>query len=248
MELDQLIEEAVADGSKEAALFHLLLDATLYVHAPKKHTGARLSLVQFKTPQGVMAIPVFTDLKKAEFAGRGNVRIVPLHARQLFSASLGANIVINPNDAWCILYPEEIRALLEGKTLGRKPEDIEAKEDLQLRPAQTPSAELIKLIEESLAPIETAQDAWLTEADDDERPSSTRYVLVVAAERPSYERIARSLTLAISNSGRSFEKTVDITFIEPGELQQAWLEDNSSCLIYRRLWLKASRTGVYGNA
>lgn len=248
MELDQLIEEAVADGSKEAALFHLLLNATLYVHAPKMPTGPRLSLVQFKTPQGVMAIPVFTDIKKAEFAGRGNVRIIPIHARKLFSASLGANIVINPNDAWCILYPEEIRALLAGRTLGRKPEDIETTKDIQLRPAQNPSAELVKLIEESLAPIETAQDAWLTEADDDERPSSSRYIVVVAAEQPSYERIARSLTLALSNSGMSFEKTVDITFIEPGDAQKAWLEDNSSCLIYRRLWMNASRSEVYGNA
>lgn len=248
MELDQLIEEAVADSSKEAALFQLLLDATLYVHAPKKPTGPRLSLVQFKMPQGVMAIPVFTDTKKAEFAGRGNVRIIPIHARQLFSATLGANIVINPNDAWCILYPEEVRALLAGRALGRTPEDIETLKDIQLRPAIDPCAELVKLIEESLAPIETAQDAWLTEADDDERPSATRYVVVVAAERPSHERIARSLTLALSNSGRSLEKTVDITFVEPGDAQQAWLDDNSTCLIYRRLWMKASHSGVYGNA
>lgn len=195
-----------------------------------------------------MAIPVFTDIKKAEFAGRGNVRIIPIHARQLLSATLGANIVINPNDAWCILYPEEIRTLLAGRTLGRKPDNIDTTKDIQLRPAQNPSAELIKLIEGALAPIETAQDAWLTEADDDERPSSTRYVVVVAAERPSCERIARSLTLALSSSGRSFEKTVDITFIEPGDVQKSWLEDNSTCLIYRRLWMKASRSGVYGNA
>ena len=248
MELDQLIQEAVVDGSKEAALFQLLLNATLYVHAPKRPTGPRLSLVQFKTPQGVMAIPVFTDIKKAEFAGRGKVRIIPIHARPLLSATVGANIVINPNDAWCILYPEEIRTLLAGQTLGRKPEDIETTKDIQLRPAQSPSAELVKLIEEALAPIETAQDAWLTEADDDERPSSTRYVVVVAAERPSYERIARSLTLALANSGKTIEKTVDITFIEPGHAQNAWLAEDSESLIYRRIWLTATRSGVTGNA
>lgn len=248
MDIDSLIEEAVVDSSKESALFRLLLNSNLYVHAPKNPTGTRLCLVQFKTPQNVIAIPAFTDMKKAEFAGRGNVRIIKIHARHLFSATLGANIVINPNDAWCILYPEEIRALLAGKTLGRKPEDIETTKDVQLRPAQNPSAELVRIIEESLASIETAQDAWLTEAEDDDRPSSTRYVVVVAAEQPNHERIARSLTLALSNSGQSIDKIVDITFIQPGEVQKAWLEDNADSLIYRRSWLPSIRSGIFGSA
>ena len=72
--------------------------------------------------------------------------------------------------------------------------------------------------------------------------------MVVAAERPSYERIARSLTLALANSGKTIEKTVDITFIEPGHAQNAWLAEDSESLIYRRIWLTATRSGVTGNA
>lgn len=248
MQLDKLIEDSIADTSKEAELFALLLEATLYVHAPKKPKSARLSVVQFKTPQGVLAIPVFTDKQKAEFAGRGNVRIVAIQGRRLFAATIGANFVINPNDAWCILYPEEISALLEGRTLGRKPENVEIKGEAKLRPAKDPSTAFLDLIANSLAATEPALDAWLTETDDDEGISATKYVVVVAAESPHHERIARSLTLALSDFGESLGKVVDITFIEPGDTHDAWLTGNSSCLIYRRSWLPSIRSGIHGNA
>jgi hypothetical protein len=248
MKLDQLIENALVDTSKEAELFAFLLETTLYVHAPMKPKSAKLSVVQFTTPQGVLAIPVFTDEQKAEFAGRGNVRTVAIQGRRLFAATLGANVVINPNDAWCILYPEEIRALLEGKILGRKPENVEINNEVKLRPANSPSAAFIDLLANSLASTEHALDGWLTEADDDERVSAIKYVVVIAAALPHHERIARSLTLALSDFGESLGRVVVITFIEPGATHDAWLTGNSSCLIYRRSWLPSVRSGIYGNA
>lgn len=131
--------------------------------------------------------------------------------------------------------------------LGRKPESIDITKDLKLRPAKDPSAAFLELIARSLASIEPALDACLTETDDDERVSTTKYV-VVAAESPHHERIARSLTLALSDFGKPLGKIVDITFIEPGDTHNAWLESNSDCLIYRRLWLPSIRSGIYGNA
>ena len=248
MRLDKLIADSIADTSKEAELFALLLEATLYVHAPKKPNSERLSVVQFTTPQGVLAIPVFTDREKAEIAGRGNVRIVAIQGRRLFVATSGANIVINPNDAWCILYPEEISALLEGRILGRNPESVEINNEVRLRPAKEPSAAFLDLIANSLASTEPALDAWLTETDDEERILATKYVVVVAAEALHHERIARSLALALSEVGESLGKVVDITFIEPGAAHDAWLKDSSDCLIYSRSWLPSLRSGIHGNA
>lgn len=248
MNLDKLIEAAVEDPSRESEVFAFLLDATLYVHAPKKRAGVNLSVVQFKTPQGIFAIPVFTDQKKAAFAGQGNVQVVALQGRQLFTATLGATVVINPNDSWCILYPEEIRALLEGRQLGRTPEAIEARKGSKLQPTREPCIELLKLLVDSLASIEHALDAWLTEAVDDDGSAIARYVVVVAAESPHHERIARSVTLALSGLGKPVDKIVDIAFIEPGEVHEAWLEGNPDCLIYRRSWLPGIRSGLFGNA
>lgn len=248
MELDQLISKAIDDPSKEPELFARLLNATLFVHAPKKTTGAKLSVVKFKTPQGILAIPVFTDREKAEFAGRGNVRILPVQGRLLLSATPGETVVINPNDSWCILYPEEIQAILKGQALGRNPGSIEMPKGLKLRSAKNPEPAFLEILVVSLGSVEHALDAWLTEATDVTGQSASGYVVVVAAESPHHERIARSLTLALVEFGRSLERTVDITFVEPGDVHNAWLAGHADCLIYRRAWLAGLNSGIHGNA
>lgn len=162
MDLDQLIAKAVEDPSNEPELFDRTLQATFYAHAPKKPTGMKLSLVQFRTPHGIMAIPIFTDRPKAELAGRGNVRIISLQGTQLLSATIGATVVINPNDNWCILYPEEIRALLRGHGIGRNPANLTPSAPLELRPSRDSDPQLTEAIVTSLSSIEHALDAWLT--------------------------------------------------------------------------------------
>lgn len=248
MDLDELIAKAVEDPSNEPELFSRIVEATLYVHAPKRPTGINLSLVQFRTPQGVMAIPVFTDRRKAEFAGRGNVRIISIRGRQLLSATSGATVVINPNDNWCILYPEEIRALLRGNRLGRNPENIATPVALDLRRSIEPDTHLIDTIVAALSSIEHALDAWLTEADDENGRTISRYVVVVAAEAAHHERIARSLTLSLHDIGQSLERIVDVTFIEPGAKHTEWLNEKGDSLIYRRKWLPGITSGIRGNA
>lgn len=248
MKLDQLISRAVDDPSKEPELFARLLEATLFVHAPKKTTGPKLSVVKFKTPQGILAIPVFTDREKADFAGRGNVQIVPIQGRLLLSATPGETVAINPNDSWCILYPEEIQAILQGQPLGRNPESIEMPKGLKLRPVKSPEPAFLEILVASLGPVESALDAWLTEATDVAGEFASGYVVVVAAESPHHERIARSLTLALVDFGRSLGRTVDITFVEPGDVHNAWLAGNSNCLVYRRAWLPGFNSGIHGNA
>lgn len=248
MELDQLISKAIDDPAKEPELFARLLEATLFVHAPKKPTGPKPTVVKFKTPQGILAIPVFTDREKAEFAGRGNVRIVPIQGRLLLSATPGETVVINPNDSWCILYPEEIQAILQGHTLGKIPESIEMPKGLKLRPVKTPEPAFLEILVASLGSIEPAIDAWLAEATDETGEPASGFVVVVAAEAPHHERIARSLTLALVDFGRSLQRTVDITFVEPGDVHNAWLAGNSDCLIYRRAWLPGQKSGIHGNA
>lgn len=231
--LDQLIARAVDDPSLEDVLFARLLGTTLYVHSPKPPTGPKLSLIQFTTPQGVMAIPVFTDRRKSEFAGRGNVRTVPIQGRQLLYATQGATIVVNPNDNWCILYPEEIQLLLQGKPLGRTPESMELSNPPDLRPPQS-ELPFVHAIVAVLSSTDLALDAWLTEAEATELDAPVRYVIVVAAAKPHHERIARLLTLGLSDTFRSMDNIVDITSIEPGKDHATWLKSNADCLIYSR--------------
>ena len=237
MKLDQLIALAVEDPSVEKQVFDRLLDSILFVHAPLKPTGARLSLVQFKTSQGVMATPVFTDEEKARFAGRGNVRIIPVQGRQLFTAMPGATVVINPNDEWCILYPEEIRSILEGRSLVAIPTSHRIERQLSLRAVDCLDSTLVDLVVGTLSGIEPAIDAWIAECADDVPDASFGLFIVVAMEEPHRERVARSLTLALEGYCRELDRPVDIIFLDPGEQHEAWLKTHRQGLVYRREWL-----------
>ena len=246
--LEELIARAVEDPSLEGEVFRHLLQATLFVHSPKLRSGPRLSVVQFKTPHGVMAIPVFTDRRKAEFAGGKNVRIVPVAAKELFSATLGATVVINPNDAWCILYPEEIIRLLQGQSLAAPPVSLTLPTEMQLRKPAVQDSWLTNLIVESLSAIEEATDAWLTEAVRDVSSQSEGYVLVIAANKAYHERIARSITLAFSEKRNRLGVTFDVTFLDSAESRDEWLTRRTDCLVYRRDWLQMLDRDSAGSA
>ena len=248
MELGELIRQAIEDPSKEDAVFRRLLDSEVYIHAPKISRGKKLSVVQFRTPQGFMAIPVFTDNEKADFAGRGNVRVVQVRGRELLSATLGATIVVNPNDDWCTLYPEEIKVLLQGGVLGRVPESLMPPKDMKLRNLKVADAELVDLVNSTLSSMEQALDAWLTECAEDDTGPASGYVVIVAAEKPFHERIARGLTGALSNHGPRIFKDVDVMFVEPGKTRDAWLSERRDCLIFRRSWLPGLNWGHHGHA
>lgn len=248
MQADDLIAQALDDPSKEGKLFKHLLASTVFVHAPTAKKSTRLSIVQFRTPQGLMAIPVFTDETKAEFAGRGSVRIVAISGRALLLATLGATVVINPNDTWCILYPEEIRALLAGQNLSTTPEQVRMAANMKLRRVQSPEANFVSLIGTTLSCTEHAIDAWLTESAEDDSGPAGGYVVVVAADAPHHERIARALTLALAEYAQELGKTVDVTFIAPGKTHDKWLIDHRESLIYRREWLSSLKSDIHGNA
>lgn len=235
MQLDELIAAAVEDPSREAEVFARLLESTLYVHAPRIPTGPRLSVVQFKTPQGVMATPVFTDRKKAEFAGGHNVRIIPIPGRTLLQAMPGATIVINPNDAWCMLYPEEIAALLEGRRLSPPPETVTLPPSMTLRRPVKQDVDLLAQITSALSTCEDVASAWLTEAAKDQDGPAEGYVLVVHAESIHHQRIANALSLAFANPEKCLQTTFDVTFVD-SEAALKWEEQGRDCLVFRREW------------
>lgn len=240
--IDELIAQAVDDPSREHEVFSRLLSTTLYVHAPIRRTGPNLVLVQFTMPQGFLAIPVFTDAQKAEFAGRGNVHIVPIAGRLLFEATRGATFVINPNDNWCAIFPEEIDALLSGQSLPTVPEPIQVEEGMKLQAARNPNPLLIDLIDAVLSQVEDALDAWLTETASSAGPDQADLVLVVYAPPRQQLRISRSLKQALSQQPIATNRMLDVTFIETQDDHERWRRQHKDCHIYSRIWA-ANYTG-----
>lgn len=116
--LDELLRAAREDVRAEPAFFAALLEATLYAHVPRKQVRGRVRFCQFTHPEdGRTLLPIFTDKAKAVLAANGKVGVLAMPARTLLELTLGAIIVLNPNDERCILYPEELVTLLDQGTL-----------------------------------------------------------------------------------------------------------------------------------
>lgn len=118
-ELERRLERARTHREEELAFFRCLLDAWVYAHVPLSDDHPRLRLIQFQHPDGFYAVPFFTSEAKARFAGRGVVRIVKFTGRELLAGTPGATFMLNPNDSGCVLYPEEVEALLRTGTVAR---------------------------------------------------------------------------------------------------------------------------------
>lgn len=218
-----MIEAAVRDRRQEPKLFRALLEATVYAHAPLSDDAPRLRLIQFIRPDGLTVLPCFTDRGKAERAGQGAVRIVSLPGRRLLEITLGATLMINPNDHHCTLYPEEIRTLLatgEVAVLDQvNPYDGEMQMEL---PAATP-AWLIDALCAVFCPMAVVQRAYLIAV---RRPSDSHATLliVVAVPMPHLERVARAATTAIQSHCQAAGLEIDLTGFDPDGPPPTWLE------------------------
>ena len=118
-QLERCFELGLKSFVNEAQFFTCLLNAMVYVHAPVSDDSKNVRLIQFRHPDGFDAIPFFTSETKARFAGRGVARTVKVTGRDLLEGTRGATLMLNPNDGGCVLYPEEVNALLRTGTVAQ---------------------------------------------------------------------------------------------------------------------------------
>ena len=240
--LDRLMEAAAKDASREPELFRVLLDAVLYAHLPvddgteRMGDGARrVRLVMFKSPDdGTLVIPVFTDEDKAEFASGGVAKVIAVTGRELFEATRGATLMLNPNDVKCTLYPEEISALLANSTLapvtkGRFEED--QAHPFKLTKVPVP---LIKALKRSLPAVPSIESAYIAGLRwrDLGRPES---VLIALGSSPGHEdREARATAIAMQRVIDRLHLPVDIIHFDTNDVPPRWITHLGLKPTYRR--------------
>lgn len=222
--LDDLMEQSIQDFRKEPDFFRALLDATVYAHAPLNDSSEHLRLVMFKSPDdGEPVVPVFTDEAKAEFAARGNVRIVPLTGRTLFEITRGAILMLNPNDARCTLYPEEIGELLASGTIASVQKgQFQENETRCYKLDKVPRA-LTKALKKSLPHIlgiEVAYVAGLKWRQED-HPDSVVIALGGRADRA--EREVRATVTALHRALGEPSLPMDLVHFDSRQAKPDWI-------------------------
>jgi hypothetical protein len=231
-ELERLRQIAMADPGQEAAFLRALLDATLYAHLPLSDDTRRMHLVMFTRPDGLIVIPVFTDLPKAQAAAGGHVRVAAVLGRELLEATRGATLMLDPNDVGMTLYPEEVAALLDEGRAAIAPAVFDGPALDLLPPEPLRDAWLLDVLEAALLPIETIQRVHLAAA----RPAKTngpadRLLVVIEAPQAHVERAARAIAVALEGAEHVPWLPVDLANYDPAEaaltgvehgLQAAW--------------------------
>lgn len=207
---------SMEDASAEPAFMAALLDATVYVHAPLNDRPGNLRLVSFPHPQtGAYLVPFFSDRRQAEEASSPRIRIIGLTGRKLFEITAGATLILNPNQRYCLFYPEEIAVLLQGKVLPpvRKIGDEEER-GRALEPEAHPPEWLIAPLPGLFESIPGVESAAVGRYDRSDSDSTSHLVLIVFVSDADAERAARAATVVLK-AGCEGLQGLDVLTLSP---------------------------------
>ncbi|WP_165782324.1 SseB family protein [Solilutibacter silvestris] len=224
--LEALMEEARISHDAEARFFQVLLNSVVYVHAPLSDDHPRLRLLTFPHPNGFMALPFFTSLRKAQVAAGTAARILATTGRELFAGSNGATFMVNPNDGGAVIYPEEIQSLLDTGFVSRVEKScVESERQVYVSsPADVPEW-FIDALRATCTALEMIKSGFLLEVGETPNETSRGLVIILGVSPDNAERAARAIALCLQRGGKldSFNRPLDITTFDPAGNPPEWM-------------------------
>lgn len=236
-ELESALQRAMSDSREEAAFFRALLEATIYAHVPLSNDSGRLRFIQFIRPDnGETVLPFFTDATKAEAVGRTDARIVAVKGSDFLEITHGATLMLNPNDAFCVLYPEEVAALLAtGELPPIRNELLQSDRTIGVRlPISAPNWFQPCLLQ-VLSALPYIQQAYLVEMVPPENPSQVTLLISLGVEAALADRAVRAVTAGMQFRHRNLKVGVDMTTYDPAGEPPEWVTTLALEPIYDRI-------------
>lgn len=223
-ELERRLERARKNRDEEQAFFRCLLEAWVYAHVPLNDDHSRLRLVQFRHPEGFLAVPFFTSEAKARFAGRGVVRTVKLTGRALLAVTPGATFMLNPNDGGCVLYPEEIDALLRtGSVASIEKVHLESDFSFLVSDKPYPPTWLMSRLTDIYSKLPFVQVAYLLKVAPEQTPAESTLLVVLGVSPEHAERAVRASITEIQHLCAQNDLGLDITTFDPAKETPSYL-------------------------
>ncbi|OOG41409.1 enhanced serine sensitivity protein SseB C-terminal domain-containing protein [Rhodanobacter sp. C05] len=203
----------------EEAVFKALLDATVYAHVPLENAPEGvMRFIQFVRPDNKQTVlPFFSDREQAEAASvNRRVAIVAMSGRRLLELTRGATLMLNPNIDQVALYPPEIVALLEGRSLGYyTQETIEQSEQVGVCPPTEPANELVLALRDLFQREATIRAAYLAEIHRGADGADIFLLLTIVVPPAHKERLIHLITLAIQSVSSYLTLPLTVTCISP---------------------------------
>jgi hypothetical protein len=224
-ELNRLLESALDDHREEGKFFSALIDATIFAHTPLNDPTGRTRFIQFHGPNSELLLPFFSDRGKADAAAQGKARVVSLRGRLFLEQTLGATLVLNPNNRWCILYPDEVRQLLAKKslpTLDKEQLDPERKVAIDI--ASVPPEELRQMLLDLLKDQSNVERAYLMDMRLDPEVLETHWMLAIIAPIAKREKLARTLVARTQEFCAERQIQFSLMVFSPGDKNDEWAQ------------------------
>lgn len=236
-QLEEIIRSGQENPDNEPEIMRALLRATLYAHVPADDNHPRIRLVQFHRPDdGRLVLPVFTTRSGANEANSlGRMRVVEMLGRDLFVATMGATIMVDPNQRDCVLYPEEISVLLRTGKMGfsveTTAEDL-MREKIVTRPRKVPE-KMISALRMLYANIGYVTKASIGLIRDGGAPKETSNLLIAVLTKGEHaDRVHRATVAHIQPFLDGWRR--DIHFIAVNDAEKSAELFARSMLIYWR--------------
>jgi hypothetical protein len=238
-ELQRLLEASIKDFRAEPAFLRALLDAPLFVHTPKTEPPGRRQFVMFKSPiDGRHVIPVFTDQAKADWAAQGNVHVLEMNGRALFDLARGATFVLDPNDNWCTLYPEEIERLLcDGTVASVQQWAPDEHLDKRVYKLDRVPKLLTRGLGAVLPAIREIEIAYLAGVKDIKGNMPGTLIVALGGDPKLAERSIRTAATALYDVINRVHRLVDLTHFDPAD-PPAWIHHLDLKPVYHRQAVK----------
>lgn len=224
---DELLEAARAPANHaetiaaEDAVFRALLDLTVYAHVPAEPSPSdRIRFIQFVRPDnGQMVLPFFSDREQAEEAAAvRKVGIVAMTGRRFLALTQGATLMLNPNRDRVALYPPEVNALLDGRSLGHfTQESREQEEQVGFCLPSVPTDAMVLTLQALYAREPAVRAAYLVEVHRGTDLSDVSLLLTLVLTKGSEERLVQLTSLELSSLPSPPPLSVTMFCQTPGE-------------------------------
>ena len=242
--LERLMAKAIADQRESSNFFQALMEASVYAHIPLEDRIGddvdRIRFVQFHRPDNdQLTLPFFTDEAKAQAATGASVQVIEMIGRDFFELTLGATLMMDPNDWSCTLYPEEVEALLRtGRVATIETFVVKEKAEPLVGPPQGHPARLIDELTRTLATLPFIQTAYLAGVyNRTDVPEQTGFILALGGDPKQAERATHAIATALqlTCTGHS-NLPVDVGYFDIRGDAPSWVTGLGLQSFYDRRW------------
>ena len=225
-QLEHLFERAHSNHFNEAEFYAHLLQAMVYLHVPVSDDSRNVRLIQFRHPGGFDVIPLFTSAHRCARAGSRAVRALRLPCTDLFNATRGATLMINPNDGGPVLYPEEVTTLLENGTLATFEKIEQTGGTWDVRLAESPPGYIVDALRAGAASASYIKKIYLLEKLATQADSGEVALMVyLGADSAHLERAARHIIKVLQNLSPRPDTIIDIAVYDAAQARPEFLDE-----------------------